>query len=121
MPGDKRWNSARALAVICLSWDPTPNADAEDGAQVPDPEASDAKIIPRNPEIPEATVRNMYIRKADIMKYGETPGFIRSSRTLPCVERGSRATFGRPMRASSDCRRLTTVLQRLWSGTPSDS
>ena len=76
MPEDKRWDSAKTLAVIGLPWDPTPDVDAEDGARVPNPDASDAEVIPKDPEIPEAIVRKMYIRKTDIIKHGETPGCI---------------------------------------------
>ena len=61
----------KALAVVGLPWDPTPNVDAEDGARLPNPEVSDAEVIPKDPEIPEAIVRKMYIRKADIIKYGD--------------------------------------------------
>ena len=59
-----------------LPWDSTPNVDAEDGARVPNPEASDAEIIPTHPEIPEAIGRKMYIRNVDDVKYSETPGCI---------------------------------------------
>ena len=54
--------------------DPTPNVDAEDGDRVPNPEVADAEVIPKDPEVPESIARRMYIRKADIVKYGETPG-----------------------------------------------
>ena len=43
---------------------------------MPNPEAVDAEIIPKDPEMPESIVRKMYIRKADIVKCGETPGCI---------------------------------------------
>ena len=43
---------------------------------MPNPEAADAEILPKDPEVPESIVRKMYIRKADIVKYGETPGCI---------------------------------------------
>ena len=59
VPEDKRWDSSIALAVIGLPWDPTPNVDAEDGARMPYPDVSDAEVIPSDPEIPEAIVRNM--------------------------------------------------------------
>ena len=76
VPEDQRWDSVKALAVVGLPWDPTPNADAEDGAQLPNPDVSDAEVIPQDPEIPEAIVRKVYIKKADIIKYGEMPGCI---------------------------------------------
>ena len=57
-----------------MPWGPTPNVDAEDAARVPNPEAVDAEVIPKDPEMPESIVRKMYIRKADIIKHGETPG-----------------------------------------------
>ena len=72
---DKRWDSAKVFAVIGMPWDPTPNVDAEDGARVLNSEAADAEIIPKDPEMPESIVRKMFIRKADIIKYGRTPGF----------------------------------------------
>ena len=37
-------------------------------------EVAEAEVIPEDPEVPEAVSRRMYIRKADIVKYGETPG-----------------------------------------------
>ena len=43
---------------------------------MPNPEAVDAEIIPKDPEMPESIVHKMYIRKADIIKYVETPGCI---------------------------------------------
>ena len=76
VPEDKRWDSSRALAVIGMPWDPTPNVDVEDGARVPNAEAADAEVIPKDPAVPEAIVRMMYIRKTDIVKYGERPGCI---------------------------------------------
>ena len=75
---------AKVLAVVGMPWDPTPNVDAEDGARVPNPEAADALVIPKDPEIPEAVPRRLYIRNADIMKYGETPGYI----GCKCIVRG---------------------------------
>ena len=57
-----------------MPWDPTPNIDAEDGARVPNADATEAEVIPRDPEVPEAVARRMYIRKADITKFGGTPG-----------------------------------------------
>ena len=51
MPEDKRWDSAKALAVVGMPWDPTPNVDAEDGARLPNPEAADTEIIPKDPKI----------------------------------------------------------------------
>ena len=49
-----------------MPWDPTPNVDAEDGARLPNAEAADAEVIPKDPEVPESIVRRMYIRKTDI-------------------------------------------------------
>ena len=74
VPEDKRWDAAGVLAVMGMPWDPTPNIDAEDAARVPNPEAVDAEVIPKDPEMPELIVRKMYIRKAGIIKHGETPG-----------------------------------------------
>ena len=59
-----------------MPWDPTPNVDAEDSARVPNPEAADAEVIPEDPELPESVAHRMYISKADITKYGETPGCV---------------------------------------------
>ena len=71
MPEDKRWSSAKVLAVIGMPWDPTPNVDAEDAARVPNPDAVEAEVVPKDPEVPEAIARRMYIRKTDIIKFGE--------------------------------------------------
>ena len=57
-----------------MPWDPTLNVDAEDGARVPNAGAAEAEVITKDPEVPEAIVRRMYIRKVVIEKYGETPG-----------------------------------------------
>ena len=76
VPEDKTWDSAKALAVNGLPWEPTTNVDAEDGARVPNPEAADAEVILNDPEVPESVARRVYIRKADIVKYRETPGCI---------------------------------------------
>ena len=95
VPEDQRWNSAKALAVVGLPWDPTPNVDAEDGATFPNPDVSDAEVIPKDPEIPEAIVRKMKIRKTDITKYGETPGCI----SCRCV------VLGKPLQShATECR-----------------
>ena len=59
-----------------------PNVDAEDGARLPNPDVADAEVIPKDPEIPEAIVRNMYIRKTDIIKFGETDGCIGCRTTM---------------------------------------
>ena len=74
VPEDKRWDAANVLAVVGLPWDPTPNIDAEDGSRVPNADATEAQVIPRDPEVPEAVARRMYFRKADITEFGETPG-----------------------------------------------
>ena len=74
VPEDKEWDAANVLAVVGLPWDPTPNIDAEDGARMPNAQAAEAEVIPKDPEVPEAVAKNIYIRKADIVKYGETPG-----------------------------------------------
>ena len=71
---DKRWDAANVLAAAGLLWDPTPNIDAEDGARVPNAEAAEAEVMSKDPEVPEAVARRMYNRKADTVKYGETPG-----------------------------------------------
>ena len=41
---------------------------------MPNPDAAEAEVIPKDPEAPESMARRMYIRKRDIEKYGETPG-----------------------------------------------
>ena len=53
-------------------WDPPPNFDAEDSARLTNAETADAKVIPKDPEVPESVARLMYIRKGDTTKYGET-------------------------------------------------
>ena len=35
---------------------------------MPHPEAADGEVIPKGPEIPEAIVRRIYIRKADVIE-----------------------------------------------------
>ena len=55
---------------------PTPNIDAEDGARVPNADATEAEVSPKDPEVPEAVARRMYIRKDDIEEFGETPGVL---------------------------------------------
>ena len=74
VPDDKRWDATNVLAVVGLPWDPTSNIDAEDGARVSNAEVAEAEVIPKDPEVPEALARRMYIHKADIVKHGETPG-----------------------------------------------
>ena len=76
VPEDTRWDSVQVLAVVGVPWDLTPNVNADDGARVSNPEVVDAEIIPKDPEVLESIVRKMYIRMADIVKYGETPGCI---------------------------------------------
>ena len=81
--------------MIGLPWDPTPKVDADDSARMPNPDAADAEVIPKDPEVPEAIVRKMYIRKADIVKYGETP------RCIGC----RCAILGKPLQSyTSACR-----------------
>ena len=41
VPEDQRWSSVKALAVIGLPCDPTPNVDADDGASLPKPKLVD--------------------------------------------------------------------------------
>ena len=43
---------------------------------MPNPDAAEAEVIPKDPELPESIVRKMYIRKTDIAEFGETPGCI---------------------------------------------
>ena len=43
----------------CGGRHPTLNVDAEEGARVPNPEAADAEVIPKDPEILEAIARRM--------------------------------------------------------------
>ena len=50
---DKRWSSEKVLVVIGMPWDPTPNVDAEDAARVPNPDAVEAEVVPKDPEVPE--------------------------------------------------------------------
>ena len=73
---DARWSAEKVLAVTGMPWGPTPSVDAEDGARVPNPDAAEAEAIPRDPEVPEAVSRRMYIKKSDILKFGETEGCI---------------------------------------------
>ena len=73
---DARWSAEKVLAVAGMPWDPTPSVDAEDGARVPNPDAVEAEAIPRDPEVPEAVSRRMYIKKSDILKFGKTEGCI---------------------------------------------
>ena len=76
VPEDTRWNSAKVLVVIGMPWEPTPNVDAEDAARGPNPDAVEAEVVPRDPEVPESIARQMYIRKTDIIKFGEADGCI---------------------------------------------
>ena len=76
LPEDRRWNASTVMQVVGTPWEPTPNVDADDAARVPNPDAGEADVVPRDPEIPEAVARRMYIRKADIVKFGETPGCV---------------------------------------------
>ena len=74
VPEDKRWCAAKVLEVVGVPWDPTPNIDAEDGARLPNPDATEAEVVPGDPEVPESIARRMYIRKADVVRFGETDG-----------------------------------------------
>ena len=76
VPQDKRWSSEKVLAVIGMPWDLTPNVDAEDAARVPNPDDVEAEVVRWDPEVPDAIARRMYIRKTDIIKFGETDGCI---------------------------------------------
>ena len=127
---DKMWDSSRALAVIGMPWDPTPNVDAEDEARVPNAEAADAEVIPKGPEAPEAIVRRMYIRKADIEEFGETPGCAGcrcialvkplQSHTIVCRER-IESRLPRPRNDNRDWRRPMFELRRQLFGSRRDS
>ena len=76
VPEDKRWCAAKVLEVVGMPWEPTPNVDAEDVVRVPNPDAAEAEVLPEDLEVPESIARRMYIRKTDIIKYGETDGCI---------------------------------------------
>ena len=52
VPEDRRLSATKALEVIGMPWDPTPNVDTEDGALVPNAGAADGEVIPKNPEFP---------------------------------------------------------------------
>ena len=58
-PEDNRWCMTKVLEVIGMPWEPTPNVEAEDAARVPNPDAADAEVVPRDPEIPESIARRM--------------------------------------------------------------
>ena len=62
VPEDKRWDTLEVLAVAGTPWDPTANVDAEDAARLPDPNAGDGEVVPRDPEVPIAVARRMYIK-----------------------------------------------------------
>lgn len=74
VPEDQRWDVVKVLSVVGLPWDPTPTVDADDGARLPNPDAVEAEVVPKDPEVPESIVRKMYIRKTDIEEHGQTPG-----------------------------------------------
>ena len=74
MPEDKRCCAAKVLEVFGMPWEPTPNIDAEDGARLPNPDAIEAEVVPKDPEVPESIARRMYIRKTDVIRFGETDG-----------------------------------------------
>ena len=56
---DERWNYKKVLEVAGTPWNPTPSVHAEDGARVPNPDAADADVVPRDSDMPEAVVRKM--------------------------------------------------------------
>ena len=80
LPEDK--SSEKVLALIGMPWDPTPNVDAEYVARVPNPYAVEAEVVPKDPEVPDSIARRMYIRKTDIIKFGETDGCIGCRTTM---------------------------------------
>ena len=125
VPEDKRWSSAKVLAVIGMPWDTTPNVDAEDAARVPNPDAVEAEAVPKDPEVPESIARRMYIRKTDIVKFGETDccigrrttmlGKPLQSHTPACRER-----IEAHLRKIAEARvKLQTELRRQWFGNQS--
>ena len=129
MPEDKRWSSEKVLAVIGMPWDPTPNVDAEDAARVPNPDAVEAEVVPKDPEVPETIARRMYIRKTDIIKFGETDGCIGCrttmlgnlfSRTHQSAVRCLRPVYGKLTMVRRGCNGQTTELRRHWFESRSD-
>ena len=74
LPEDQRWSADALLSVVGTPWDPTPNIDAEDAARLPDPEAHQADIIPKQAEDAPSITRRMYIRRTDVERFGPTPG-----------------------------------------------
>ena len=42
----------------------------------------EAEVVPRDPEVPDAIARRMYIRKTDSIKFGETGGCIGCRTTM---------------------------------------
>ena len=85
---------------------------------MPNPDAAEADVVPKDPELPESIVRKMYIRKTDITEFGETPGVLDAD--VPCwashfnptlwrVEKGLKADSERPKRVDRDCRRQMIV------------
>ena len=68
--------------MIGMPWEPTPKIDAEDVARVPNPDAAEAEVVHKDPEIPESIARRMYIRKTDIIKYDKTDGCIGCRTTM---------------------------------------
>ena len=118
VPEDKRWSSEKVLAVIGMPWDPTTNVDAEDAARVPNPDTVEADVLPKDPEVPDAIARRMYIRKTDIIKFGETDG---------CI--GCRITMlGNPLQSHTpECQMVmrgdngqTTEVRRHWLENQTD-
>ena len=74
VPEDKRWCAAKVLEVVGMPWESTLNIDAEDGARLPNPDATEAEVVQKDPEVPESIARRMYIRKTDVIRFGETDG-----------------------------------------------
>ena len=68
VPEDKRWDSARVLTVIGVPWHSPRMLTRRTVPERRNPEAADADIIPKDPEMSESIGRKMYIRKADIIK-----------------------------------------------------
>ena len=78
MPEDQRWSADALLGVVGTPWDPTPNIDAEDAARLPNPnpEADMEDVIPKQSEDGTPVARRMYIRRADVERFGQTPGCV---------------------------------------------
>ena len=79
---EDRWDAEKVLGVTGMPWDPTPNIEGDDGARLPDPGAADGDVVPKDAEPPEPIIRKMYIRKRDVLEYGETPGCLGCTNTM---------------------------------------